>query len=92
MDITSISVGFEIIVGMATIFGSITAIFSWKIRQIKQQAKFETLSEKGVSENAKDINLLKEKIVTLEAELYSLRDRVARTEGAFSQHNRESIK
>lgn len=82
-------IGLEVLVAMTGGFGTVFTVMQWKIKQIKNQARYETRSEKEIINNQKDINQIKEMLITLEANSSDMRDRIARLEGAFNQHNTE---
>lgn len=82
-------IGLEVIAGMTAGFGTVFTVMQWKMKQIKNQARFEILSEKDIISNQKDITQIKESIISIEETLEDLINRVARQEGAFNQHNKE---
>lgn len=66
-----------------------TGLFKWKSDQIKRDATRRTTTRNDTQENHKDINQLKEIIISLQSRISELCDRISRMEGAFNQHNRE---
>lgn len=81
-----------LLVGVITIMSFVIGVFQWKIAQIKNDTKRHVSTVNNTQENNKDINQLKEIIISLQTKINDLCDRISRMEGAFTQHNREAKK
>ena len=80
------------LVAIITIMSFVIGAFQWKINQIKNDTKRTVSTANHHQENHKDINQLKEIIISLQIKITDLCDRISRMEGAFNQHNREAKK
>lgn len=77
------------LLGIIAILTFLTGIFRWKMVQIQNDTRRHVSTANSTSENHKDINQLKEIIISLQTKITDLCDRISRMEGAFNQHNRE---
>jgi len=79
----------QILLGFIGILGAVIAVFQWKIKQIKQDAKDGISSQKDIQSNQNHIKQVDEEQLAMAIRLSNLEKDVARLQGEFSQHVRE---